>query len=332
MKVGLYLINQQHLEVDMTAALGDQIAMVHAARDGGWDSLFSGHHYLNEGNNKQLAMLPFLARLAGEAGEMTLGTGIFLLTLHNPVQVAETVATMDIITGGRFIFGVGLGYRDVEFDAFGIEKGTRVSRFEECLSVARRLWSGEAVSLDRPWCRLDNVVLNLLPVQKPHPPIWFGATSEKAVRRAARLADTFFIDPLADFATIRERNAIFRDELAKAGKPFPAEFPVFREICVAKDRETAYKIAEPALLGKYRDYARWGIGKGISEPSLEELARERFFIGSPEDCYEQMRPFWEEFGYNHLVLRPHWAGMPVDQALNSIRLISEELLPALRKV
>jgi alkanesulfonate monooxygenase SsuD/methylene tetrahydromethanopterin reductase-like flavin-dependent oxidoreductase (luciferase family) len=332
MKVGLYLINQQHLDTDMTTALREQIAMVHAARDGGWDSLFTGQHYLNEGNNKQLASVPFLARLMGECGDMAPGMGIFLLTLHNPVQVAETVATLDILSGGRFIFGVGLGYRAIEFDAFGIAKGTRVSRFEECLDVARRLWRGEAVSLERPWCRLEQAVLNTLPVQKPHPPIWFGATSEGAVRRAARLADTLFIDPLADFTTIRSRNAIFRDELTKVGRPFPAEFPVFREICVAKDRRTAMDIAAPALLGKYADYARWGIGKGVTEPDLEALANERFFIGSPEDCYEQMRPFWEEFGYNHLVLRPHWAGMPVSAALNSIRLITDELLPALRKL
>ena len=332
MKVGLYLINQQHLDKDWAVALREQIAMVHAARDGGWDSLFTGQHYLNEGNNKQLDALPFLARLIGEAGEMAPGMGIFLLTLHNPVQVAEAVATLDILSGGRFIFGVGLGYRAVEFDAFGIDKGTRVNRFEECLDVARRLWRGEAVSLDRPWCRLHEARLNTLPVQRPNPPVWFGATSEGAVRRAARLADTYFIDPLADFATIRSRNAMFRDELGKAGRPFPAEFPVFREICVAKDHKTAMELAAPALLGKYADYARWGIGKGVQEPDLASLARERFFIGSPEDCYEQMRPFWEEFGYNHMILRPHWAGMPVEAALESIRLVTRELLPALRKV
>ncbi|HEX9844641.1 MAG TPA: LLM class flavin-dependent oxidoreductase, partial [bacterium] len=163
-------------------------------------------------------------------------------------------------------------------------------------------------------------------------PIWFGATSEGAVRRAARLADTYFIDPVADFATIRSRNAMFRDELAKAGRPFPSDFPVFREICVAKDRKTAMEVASPALLAKYGDYARWGMGKGISDAGIESFARERFFIGSPEDCYEQMRPFWEEFGYNHLVLRPHWVGLPVEASLNSIRLITRELLPALRKV
>ena len=100
--------------------------MVHHARDRGWDSLFSGQHYLNEGNNQQLQIVPFLARLMPEAGEMTTGLGILLLNLHNPVYVAETVATLDIIAKGNFVFGIGLGYREVEFDAFnGAEGQTR---------------------------------------------------------------------------------------------------------------------------------------------------------------------------------------------------------------
>ena len=72
MKVGLFITNQQTLDTDMVSALDDQFAMVRLARDCGWDSLFSGRHYLNEGNNKQLQMVPLLARLAAEAGEMTI--------------------------------------------------------------------------------------------------------------------------------------------------------------------------------------------------------------------------------------------------------------------
>jgi hypothetical protein len=113
--------------------------MVRLARDRGWDSLFSGQHYLNEGNNKQLQTVPFLARLAAEAGEMTIGLGILLLNLHNPVYVAETVATLDVIARGNFIFGVGLGYRDIEYDAFGVPKGERVRRTSgPCRSRGRR--------------------------------------------------------------------------------------------------------------------------------------------------------------------------------------------------
>jgi len=135
MKVGLFITNQHPLDTDMVSALNDQITMVELARDRGWNSLFTGQHYLNEGNNKQLQAVPFLARLAAISGEMTIGLGILLLNLHNPVYTAETVATLDVIARGNFIFGVGLGYRDVEFDAFGVPKNERVKRFENYLAL-----------------------------------------------------------------------------------------------------------------------------------------------------------------------------------------------------
>ena len=109
MKVGLFITNQQTLDTDMVSALDDQFAMVRAARDRGWDSLLTGQHYLNEGNNKQLQTVPFLARLAAEAGEMTIGLGVLLINLHNPVYTAETVATLDIIARGNFHLWCRLG-------------------------------------------------------------------------------------------------------------------------------------------------------------------------------------------------------------------------------
>src|SRR6516164_10273124 len=146
MKTGLFITNQQTLDTDMAIALDDQFAMVRFARDRGWDSLLSGQHYLNEGNNKQLQIVPFLARLAADAGEMTIGLGVLLLNLHNPVYTAETVATLDVISRGNLIFGVGLGYRDVEFDAFGVPRGERVKRFENYLALIQRLWTEDCVS------------------------------------------------------------------------------------------------------------------------------------------------------------------------------------------
>src|SRR5437870_13740789 len=96
MKVGIFITNQHTLATDMVSALEDQFVMVRHARDRGWDSLMTGQHYLNEGDNKQLQAVPLLARLAAEAGEMTLGLGILLLNLHNPVYTAETVASLEI--------------------------------------------------------------------------------------------------------------------------------------------------------------------------------------------------------------------------------------------
>ena len=337
MKIGLFVTNQQYLETDMVKALDEQIAMVHTARDAGWDSLFSGQHYLNEGNNKQLQLVPFLARLMPEAGDMTTGLGILLLNLHNPVYVAETVATLDIIARGNFVFGVGLGYRSVEFDAFNVPRGMRVARFEEYLALVQRLWTEESVTHRSDTCVLDNVRMNIRPVQKPRPPIWFAANNDRAIRRAARLGDNWFINPHATLDTIRRQMALYRDELKSHGKPFPRELPIIKEVFCARDRATAIDMAGPYLFGKYQDYAKWGQDEAMPEDesfdkNFEELTEGRFILGSPEECFEQLRPYWQELGVNHLIFRTQWAGMPVDTAIASMRLISTELLPELKKL
>jgi alkanesulfonate monooxygenase SsuD/methylene tetrahydromethanopterin reductase-like flavin-dependent oxidoreductase (luciferase family) len=336
MKIGLFITNQQTLERDMVSALDDQLAYVRHARERGWDTLLTGQHYLNEGNNKQLQLVPFLARLIAEAGEMRVGTGILLLNLHNPVYTAETIATLDILARGNFIFGVGLGYRDAEFDAFRVPKGERVRRFEAYLDLVQQLWTGKPVSFEDATCKLDNVVMNIRPVQQPRPPIWLAANNDPAVRRAARLADAWFINPHATLASIRRMMAVYRDELAAAGKPFPKDLPVFKEVYVAKDRRTAIEMAAPYLGGKYRDYAKWGQDKVMPDDAdfsrpFAELTDGRFIIGSPEDCLRQLEPYWAELGCSHIVIRTDWAGMPVSAGLASMRLISDELMPALRQ-
>ena len=87
----------------------------------------------------------------------------------------------------------------------------------------------------------------------------------------------------------------------------------------------------------YAIYAKWGQDQVMPEnetfdQAIEDLVKDRFILGSPEECYEQLRPYWEEFGVNHLIFRAHWVGMPLAHALSSMRLISRELLPELRKL
>jgi alkanesulfonate monooxygenase SsuD/methylene tetrahydromethanopterin reductase-like flavin-dependent oxidoreductase (luciferase family) len=112
---------------------------------------------------------------------------------------------------------------------------------------------------------------------------------------------------------------------------------VIKEAFCAKDRATALEMAGPYLMGKYKDYAKWGQDKVMPEnetfdQEFDDLIAGRFILGSPDECYEQLRPYWEEFGVNHLLIRTHWAGMPLSTALHSLRTISNELLPALQSV
>lgn len=283
-----------------------------------------------------LQPLPYLARLAPEAGEMRLGLGILLLALHNPVDVAESVASLDVICRGRLIFGVGLGYRDVEYDAFGIARGERVRRFRENLRVVRALWTGERVDVDVPWCRLRGATLTTRPVQRPHPPLWMAANNDAAVQRAARLADTWMVNPHAAWPTIRRQLDLFRARREAAGLPQPAELPLIREVFCARDRAAALELARPYLDNKYRVYTHWGqdkalpAGESFAVP-FEALEGERFVLGSPDDCLRALLPWREQLGVNHFIFRTHWSGMPVGSALHSMDLLSREVIPVLRR-
>ncbi len=336
MKVGLFVTNQNPPGTDMIAALEEQYVMVRQARDSGWDAIGTGQHFLSEGM-AQLQLVPFLSRLAAEAGSMMGVAGILLIGLHNPVELAECVASMDVIWRGNFVFGVGLGYRDAEFDAFNIPKGTRLRRFEECLDIVKRLWTEDQVVIETEATSLRGVTMTCRPVQKPYPPIWFAANNDNAVKRAARLGDTWFINPHATTATIKRQMGLYREELERIGKPFPQVIPTVKEIFCAKDTQTALEMAGPYLENKYKTYASWGQddvlpGDETFHQPFEALLKDRFVLGSPEACYEQLRPYWEELGVNYFFFRTQWSGMPLGHALSSMRLISSELMPALRQV
>ncbi len=314
----------------MRAAVEDQLAMVRFVRDHGWDGIWSGQHFLTTGLSI-IQPVPLLARLIPETGGMDLGIGILLLPLYSPVDVAETFASLDVLSGGRLIFGVGLGYRDEEYQAFGFGSKERVRRFEQNLDVVKRLWAGEEVSVDLPWCRLEGVKLTTLPLQQPSPPIWVAANNDVAVERAARLGDTWMMNPHADVTTLRRQIQLFEKTRQARAK----DLPLIREIFCAKDRATAWELAGPHLAYKYGTYSAWGQDKALPDKDsftqpLEELAKERFIIGSPQDCLEQLRWWRDEIGVNYFVLRSHWAGMPLETALSSLELLSTEVMPVLR--
>ena len=334
-RIGLFLTNQHPVGSDQVQALRDQIRLVHAARDGGWDMLWAGQHFLPDGMT-HIQPLPYLARLAPETGTMKVGIGINLLALLNPVEVAENYAALDVVLEGRLIYGVGLGYRRSEYDAFGLAKAGQVQRLEENLRIVIELWSGEPVDADTPWCRLDGARLTFLPVQRPRPEIWMAANSDGAVRRAARMADTWFINPHATSETVRRQIDVFNAEARSVRRSNVNVLPLMREVFCAPTREEAIRLAAPYLSAKYKLYAAWGQGHVMHDrddlaAAYEQLAEQRFVVGTPDDVLEELEP-WTEVGVDQFIIRTHWIGMPTESALRSIELISSRVLPALRRV
>jgi alkanesulfonate monooxygenase SsuD/methylene tetrahydromethanopterin reductase-like flavin-dependent oxidoreductase (luciferase family) len=120
---------------------------------------------------------------------MRINFGAIILPLHKPLDIAESLATMDVMSGGKVIFSAGLGYRDVESLAFGTVARDRVRRFEENLVAIKRLWTEDYVDMLGSHFELRGASISVRPVQKPHPPVWIAANADVAIRRAARLGD-----------------------------------------------------------------------------------------------------------------------------------------------
>lgn len=331
MQFGLILTNQHPPGESQAEKFNDTIEMVRYARDLGFDLITFGQHFLL---NEFQAIQPAIAaaRLAAEAGTMRIGLTIYLLPLLNPVAIAEEAASLDVITNGRFIFGIGLGYREEEDNAFGLSAGERVPKLRAHLDVIKKLWTGVPVDYESSYCRLKGATMALRPVQQPHPPVWVAANNDRAVERAAEIGDTWVINPHATLATIARQMGLYRAALDRYGKPFPDELPLMREICVAESRDAAMRLARPSLEQKYQAYVAWGQQRALPSDddmtqAFDELLRDRFIMGSPEECADEVQRCIEETGANTMIFRVTWPGMLKEGVLQGLRLLAEQVRP-----
>jgi alkanesulfonate monooxygenase SsuD/methylene tetrahydromethanopterin reductase-like flavin-dependent oxidoreductase (luciferase family) len=334
MKFGLLVSKQHPSGVSMVERFREHVDQVRAAREAGFDLIVMGQHYLST-PFQELQTLPALARLAAEAGTMRVGATVLLLPLLNPVDVAEQVATLDVICEGRFICGVGLGYREEEYEAFGVRRGQRVARLVESLDVIKRLWTEEEVTHRGRFFQLTRARMLLKPVQTPHPPIWVAANNDGAVERAARLGDAWVINPHAKLSVLEHQIALYRKTLQEVGKAWPAELPMIKELYVAPDRRTAIRECRPFLEAKYQAYAAWGQDKALPaedsfDLAFEQLVQDRFIIGDPDDCVRELRRYAEALGVNCFIVRIQWPGMEQAKVLRTIHLLAERIMPALQ--
>jgi len=332
---GLVVRGQYPAGDDMAARFQETIAMARLADKLGFDSITKTSHY-SSAPFQMLQQVPLLARFTAEAPNLRLNAGIVLLALPTPLDVAENFAAIDVMSGGKLIFGAALGYREVEFKAFGASMKDRVKRFEANLEAVKRLWTEDKVSMKADHFELDEASCLPRPLQRPHPPIWIGANADPAIERAARLADAWYINPHQQVSTIAAQMDVYRRALDKAGKPFPAELPMRRELFVARTRAEAMRLCAPYLGAKYKAYADWGQDKHMAAGDnnlnqlFDELAGDRFIIGSPDEVAEQLISIHKNVGVNHVVMGIEWAGMPQTLVADTMHMLAEEVIPKVR--
>ena len=331
MNFGLALSVQHRPGDSQVARFLEHVEQVALARSAGFRSVWASQHYL-AAPFSYFQPIPTLARVAAEATGMMLGTGVLVLPLHHPVELAEQLATLDVISGGRLVFGAGLGHRDAENRAMGHDPKDRVGRLVEGLEVIERLWSGEPVTYRGAHFQLDDVQISMRPVQQPRPPIWLAANADAGVRRAARLADAWLLNAHATLPTLERQLALFHAARRAAGRPPARETPLKRECYVAPDRVTALREAGPFLDAKYAAYRRWEQDKALPVGEtfaldIEDLTRDRFLVGDPAGVQDEIERYRERLGVTTMIFRVQWPGMDQAAVLRSIRLLGERVFP-----
>lgn len=309
----------------------------------GFDSVLISEHHLTE-DGYFPSPLVVAAGLASITRRIRIGTAVILIPLHHPVEVAEASAVTDVMSKGRLILGLGMGYRPEEFDLYNVPRKERGARFEEGTTLIRRLLSEENVTFEGRFWRIRNVTITPRPVQRPSPPIWIAAKFEPAIRRAARIGDAWFADPVTPLKVLKERNKIYLDELRRLGKdPERMERPLWREAYVANNDDEAWQEAKDGVLYIYgRDYFRWGHlqdeeGREINPETTSfeeyvESVRKRFIIRGIDGFIDEVDKYRRELGINYMVFRVYFPGMRHDKVMNAIRLIGTKIIPYFEEI
>lgn len=333
MRFGLAIMNDfppGTVAADRVAQLREQVRAANAA---GIDSVWVLQHYL--GNMPTLQPVPLLSALATDAGDMYLGTNMFILPLRHPVAVAEEFATLDHLTGGRAIAGFGMGYRENEFASFGVPMDERVTRFEESVTIVRQLWTGEPITFAGTHFAIDGERISLPPVQENGPRIWIGAGPHRVgAQRAARLGDAWIIPPHVAPDRLDVLLGHYRAERERCGLEAAGELVVRRELVLDDDPDRARAIGIEARAALTRKYAAFTAPDQTenyrhlqSDAAAEETADRSYLFTDPETAVGALREL-EQQGFTYVVLRMQWYELAHERMLETLEQFRTRVRPA----
>jgi alkanesulfonate monooxygenase SsuD/methylene tetrahydromethanopterin reductase-like flavin-dependent oxidoreductase (luciferase family) len=301
-----------------TASLENMIQQSVDAESLGFDSIWipEGHF---QAQSLFAAPLLLLAAIAARTRRIRLGTTSYLLPVRHPIRIAEDVAVLDQLSGGRVILGVGRGFRKPLFEAFEIPAREKRDRFDAVLERVLAAWRGEPIG-DGP----DGKPLRVTPrpLQQPHPPIWVAAFGPKALAQASRLGLPYLASPMEPLERLAENYAAHREGLPADVDPDALAVPAIRTAFITRDAARARQLRE-LLEDQARTSARQigGPARRAEGASVEEWT----LIGEPSEVAEQIESYRERIGLSHLIVRAQIPGASADEVQTSL-----EQLAALR--
>jgi len=289
-----------------------QLALAQRVDELGFDSLWTGDHI--SFHNPLYESLTLLAVYAGITKRVRLGTAVYLLALRHPTVVAKITSTLDVLSGGRLIFGVGVGGENPkEFEASGVPYAERGARVTEGIEVIRTLWRDTPASFKGRFTRFESVSIDPKPVQQPGPPVWIGGRSDAALARAGRQGDGWmsYVIQAKRYAESLEKIRAAADGAGRSLDGFVPAHLTF--ITIGNDHEAARALWVERLSQRYAQ-------------DFGPLAEKYGIIGNVAQCAEQMEAFVLA-GCRYFVMNP--ICRPEDQR-EQLEAIAAEIVPRFR--
>jgi alkanesulfonate monooxygenase SsuD/methylene tetrahydromethanopterin reductase-like flavin-dependent oxidoreductase (luciferase family) len=305
----------------------DMLDCLPRAEELGYESVFVASHHVQPDGWCPSPLIA-LAGAAARTERMRLGTGALLVPLYAPFKLAEDVAVLDNLSGGRVILGVAPGYVSEEFEAHGIPRDERVKRMEETLDLLQAAWTDK------------NHRLSPRPLQRPHPPIWYAVSAPPSLRRAAERRCVLLPSPRHELAELAEHFRVYDEACATVGY-LPSDRPVIREVFLANTQQRAEELAAPGIEYLFREL--YGAKSAQGERPLRsdsgelitdkrqvdfDALKSRFVIGDPDFAVRQIGRYRDELGATELICWMHVPGVRGDDALRSLELFAREVMPA----
>lgn len=322
-------------------------ALARLAEEAGFDTATIGHHHFLPGN--QSDPLTFMATVAARTTTLRVGTGIFLLPVHNPIRVAEQVATIDQTSGGRVSLGVGTGWWPLEYEVHGSDYRERGARMEEALRILRHAWTKTDEPYEGRFWNFPKLTVYPRPVQQPSPPLWVAGVVDQAVDRAARLGDAWLCGPVQSLSRAKRCLETYHATCSRLGRK--PDWILRRYTWIGQDRRKVMQEVLPryvdGLMVHWREsaedpeeralFARIDAGENVSP---QEIAADRLLFGDPDDVIAQIERYRRETGCAH-VHAAFGAGMPAHDTEYStlgdfeaqaemIRLFGRHVIPHFR--
>ena len=324
----------------------EALAQVQHAERLGFDSVWiTEHHFSRHGIVS--ATLSLLAYLAGVTERIRLGTGVAVLPFHNPIQLAEEVATVDLLSDGRLDFGIGRAAFPRIYQGYGLSYAESRDRFGECLEIILRSWTAEKFSFHGKYYQYDDLCVVPKPLQKPHPPIRIGATSADTFELVGRMGYPIFINPsrVATLLDLKPLVSEFHQARKKAGHTGQVDVGLRVPVYVAETAEKAYSEPKDSTMFQMQrlinviadSIGQEGISAGddrtaqvqrLQAMSYEDVLANTVIYGTAESVVERLQQLQEELGLTQIIYEVNFGcNVPLEHQIKAVKLINENVVP-----